>query len=152
MIRHMLPITAIAAMLLAGCDETPAETAQDVSEAREEAAANITATRQDAGEAINEADREVASAQQDLNRSNVNAREELGEAEADAMEKTAHAAFEVAEAEAEGRSNIATERCDAFTGAEKTACTSGVEATLASEMAMAVARRDAALAAAESNR
>ena len=48
MFARLIPLSAIALMLLAGCEETPSETAKDVSEAREDAAEDINASREDA--------------------------------------------------------------------------------------------------------
>lgn len=48
MFTRLIPLSAIALILLAGCEETPSETAKDVSEAREDAAEDINASREDA--------------------------------------------------------------------------------------------------------
>ena len=45
MFARLIPLSAIALMLLVGCEETPSETAKDVSEAREDAAEDINASR-----------------------------------------------------------------------------------------------------------
>ncbi|MDO9319814.1 MAG: hypothetical protein Q7V56_16685 [Gammaproteobacteria bacterium] len=149
MFRKIIPITAIAFLTLTGCQETPSETAEDVAEAREDAAQDITSTRQDANQTVNNAQRDVVDARQDLVRTDRNAVNEVTEAEAEVMIKTAHANYDVIKAEAEGRNEVAKERCGAFTGASKDSCVSEAEMTLASSMAAATSDRDAALLAAE---
>lgn len=151
MLNKMIPITAIALLMLVGCDETSSETAKDVSEAREEAAEDITETRQDANRMTNRADQDVVDAQKDFSRTDQKAMDDLSEAEADAMTKTARANFDVAEAEAEGRYKVAKERCDAFTDASKDSCLSNAENTRTAELAAAASKRDNALLTAKSN-
>jgi len=152
MIRQLIPVTALAALMLGGCGDTSNDTARDIRETRDDAAQNINAARDNAQDTINRVDRDVNELERDLARTNANAREQLNEAEADARTETAQAVFEVEEAEANGRHNIAMERCDAVTGVEKDACISTADANLASELAIAVSRRDNALVAAERNR
>jgi hypothetical protein len=149
MIRRLFPLVAIAVLMLAGCQETPAETAQDVSDARAEAAQNVTAVREDANQEIDTAAGDVAQAQGDLVRTDARAADKLGEAESAAMAKTAHAIFAVAESEAEGRNDIAVQKCGGFIGSDQDACISSATAILTSELAAATSSRDTALVAAE---
>jgi outer membrane murein-binding lipoprotein Lpp len=149
MIRQLVPLAAIAVLMLAGCQETPAETAQDVSDARVEAAQNINAAREDANQEIDTAARDVAAAQRDFAKTDERAANALGDAESAALTKTAHANFDVAEAEAEGRNSIAVQKCEGFIGIDKDACLSSAAAILASELAVATTNRDTELVAAE---
>ena len=120
MMMKLLPAAVVALLLLAGCQETPNETAKD-----------------------------VAAARQDYAETDKDALKKLTVAEADAMVKTANADFEIANAQATGRADVAKQACGTLTGVEKDACISNAEANLAAELATAVANRDAMLVAAE---
>ncbi len=65
--------------------------------------------------------------------------------QADALVRTSNADFDVAIAEAKGIEDIATEKCGALSGAEKTACLSAAASTYAASEAKATAERDATL-------
>ena len=149
MMGRLIPVTAIAALLLVGCGETPSKTSKDVSEAREKAAVNINEASKDADKAINTAERKVRDAQQDLEKADANARDHLSDVEAAAMSKAAQANFNISEAEAKGRSDIAKEKCDALKGDSKESCVNIAAATLKAELSDAAAKRDADLLAAE---
>jgi len=147
-LNRLVPLAVLAALFLAACNETPSETDEDVTQAREEASENISDARQDAIEAENEAAENVVDARQQYTETDSDAREDLTEAEADAMIKKAEADFDVAMAEAEGRHEIATEKCGVLDGVEEEACLSSAHAKFEAEKALAIANRDATLVAA----
>jgi len=146
---RLIPIAAVAALVLAGCEKSPTEVSKAVDKARDSASVSVDAARKDAGMAEDKADEKVANAQQDYAETDASARKELSVVEAEAMVKKANAEFDVANAEAEGRHGVAIQKCEMFAGAEKDACMSSADATLATDKAAAIARRDAALVQAE---
>ena len=153
MMNRLIPIVAVAALLLAGCNESPSETSKDVTKATEEASQDVSEARQDASKTESKSEEKVIDAQQEYAKTDANAREKLTEVESEAMAAQAKADFDVAKTEAEGRHNIAVEKCGALEGVDKTACVSTADASLAAELAAATANRDAALVQqAESNR
>ena len=153
MMKQLIPIVAVAALLLAGCNESPSETSKDVTKATEEASQDVSEARQDAGKTENKSEEKVIDAQQKYARTDANAREKLTDVESEAMAAGAKADFDVAKAEAEGRHNIAVEKCGALEGVDKKACLSTADANFAADEAAATAVRDTALAQqADSNR
>ena len=149
MIIRLIPILALAALLLGGCKESASETSKDVSQAREKASKDVSTAQQEANKTEMKAEKKVDEAQQDYAKSQAGAQGKLNKTEAEAMSKMAKADFEVAMAEIKGRHNIATEKCGVLTGVEKTACQSSADATLAADEAIAIANRDAILVQAE---
>lgn len=149
MMIRLIPILALAALLLGGCNESASETAKDVSQAREKASTDMSTAQKDANKAENMADQKVAAAQQDYVETKAGAQSKLNKVEADAMVTVAKADFDVAMADLEGRHLIATEKCGMLKGAEKTACLSTADAALAADQAIATANRDAILVQAE---
>ena len=147
----LLSIIVFAGLSLAvaGCNQNTPSTARDVAEARADANKEVIEARQDASETMSKSNEEVASAREDYLRIDEGAREDLTEAESDAMVASAKAEFNIARTEAEGRYNIATEKCGAYTGVDRTACLSGADATYASAKALAIADRDEALVRAD---
>lgn len=149
MMNRLIPIAAIAALLMAGCEKSPTENAREVDEARDSAALNVDEARKDAGKTQDKTQAKVAEAQDDYAKTAASANRQLSVVEAEAMRKNAEAALEVATAEAEGRQSIAREKCGVLEGAEKDACLSSADALLASDQASAIAARDAILVEAE---
>ncbi len=145
----VIPFAAAAALMLAGCTESPSETAKDVSEARQEAAEDSNEARDDRSEEVSKANEDVAEAKHDVMHGDDGEIKKLTAAEAEAMSEKAKADFDVATTDAEGRLNIATEKCDALSGVDKDACVSTANATFAADKAAATATRDAALVRAE---
>jgi hypothetical protein len=148
---RLVPLVAVAALMLAACQETPSETAKDVAAARHDAVENVDAARQDKDKVVSKNNDQVADARQAYVKTDEIARQKLTQVESDAMVKTANADFEIASAEATGRNEIAVQRCDALTGVDKDACVSAAAATLASEQATATSNRDAMLVAADNH-
>ena len=146
---RLIPIAVVAALMLAGCDKSSSDVSKAVEEARDDASVSVEAARKDAGTVEHKADEKVANAQQDYAETDASARKELSEVESEAMVKKAAAEFDFATAEAEGRHGVAIQKCEMFAGAEKDACMSGADATLATDKATAIATRDAALVQAE---
>jgi len=153
MMNRLIPIVAVGALLLAGCNESPSETAKDVTQAREKAGQEVSEARQDASKTASKSEDKVMDAQQEYAKTDANAREKLTDVESQAMTAQAKADFDVAKTEAEGRHNIAVEKCGALEGVDKTACVSTADANFAAEVAAATANRDEAMAQlAQSNR
>lgn len=149
MIIRLVPIIALAAVLLGGCNESATETSKDVSQAREKASEDVSAAQKEAMKDENKAERKVAEAQQDYAETRAGAQGDLSEAEAEAMATMAKADFDVAMAEIEGRHNIATEKCGVLKGVEKDSCVSTADAAFEADKAIAIANRDAILVQAE---
>lgn len=146
MINRLIPIVAVAALLLAGCNEAPSETSKDVTQAREDASQDVSEARQDASKKESKSEEKVIDAAQAYAKTDANAREKLTAVESEAMASGAKADFDVAMAEAEGRHEIATEECGGLQGVDKTACVSTADANFAADEAAATAIRDTALA------
>lgn len=152
-LKPIIPIaTAIALLLLAGCKESPSETAKDVAAARNEANREADDARVTADRATAAADAKVDDAQQTHGQSEAKANEVLAEAEGKAASTIAQANYERALVEAEGRFKVENEKCDALTGTAKDACVSTAESALAVDKAAAESRRDASLAVADPQR
>jgi len=151
LLKRIVPIVALAVLLLAGCKETASETAKDVAEARKDASEDNTEARQDASQTAVKADEKIADAQQDYAKSVAPAREDLSEAQSDASSDIAKADFDVAIIQAEGIADVASQKCGMLMGVEKKACFSTAEATFEASKAKATAERDAALVAAADN-
>jgi hypothetical protein len=151
MMKLLIPIAAVAALMLGGCDKPAKESAKDIDKAREGAAVSIQDARQDANKTEDRADRKVADAQQDYAETTEAAQDKLSVVESEAMRKKAEAEYEVASTAATGHHDVAKQKCDVLAGAAKDACLSGADAALATEQAMAVASRDQALVLAESH-
>jgi len=149
MMNRLIPLVAVAALLLAGCDKTPTETSQDVQKARQEASQDDNAARQDASKTESKANEKVAAAQHDYAKASASAQEDLSATESEAMIAMAKADFDVALTEADGRHSIEIKKCGALKDVEKTACLSSADAKLAADQANATAHRDAVLVQAE---
>jgi len=149
MIIRLLPILALAALLVGGCSKSPSETSKDVAKAREKASQDVTAAQKDASKTESKTDLKVAEAEMDYSKTEDGAHDKLNQVESEAMAKMAAAEFDVAMAEAKGRHNIETKKCGVLKDVEKTACLSAADATLAAEKATATANRDAHLVAAD---
>jgi len=147
--NRLIPIAAVAVLMLSSCQESPSDTSKDVAKAQEEAAQKVDAARKDADKTAAKANEQVADAKAEYAKTDANAQKVLSKAESEAMIKTANADFDVAVAEAEGRNKVAKEKCDALKGVDKDACLSSAEAALAADKASATARRDETLVAAE---
>lgn len=145
MINRLIPLAAVAALMLTGCKETPSDTASDVADARQEATQDNSEARQDANAEIADANAQVNDAQTAYDEKSDDTRKKLTLAESEAMIKTAKADYDVAKVEAEGRDKIAKAKCDAFSGPEKTSCDNVAQATLVAETSSAAAVRDALL-------
>lgn len=145
MINRLIPLVAVAALMLTGCKETASDTANDVADARQEARQDNSEARQDANADIAEATDKVNDAQAAYAESTDDTRKKLTLAESEAMIKTAKADYDVAKVEAEGRDKIAMEKCDALSGAEKDSCKHIAAATLVADISSASAVRDALL-------
>lgn len=148
-ISRLVPIVALTALMLAGCNKTPSETSKDVSQAREEARQDVSEARQDASRTENEAEEEIVDAQQDYAQTDADARAKLTEVQAEGLSKQAKADFDLAMTEARGIEDVAKMKCGVLGGAEKNACLSAAAATYAASEAAAIADRDAALVAAQ---
>jgi len=146
---RLLPLAAALAFLLVGCQQTPAENAKKVSEARQEAAENVAAAKADADKTSSAVSRDVSAARTDYDAATQGARGKLSKVEAEAMAETARADYDVATAQADGMYKIAKEKCGILDGVQKTACQSGAEAQHQQALAYAAATRDAALARAD---
>lgn len=107
--------------------------------------------RHDADKTVDKANDKLVDAQTDYARADDAARAKLTVVESQTMSKKAKADFDVAIAKAEGRHDIATEKCGALSGVDKTACISAADASFAAEQADATARRDQTLVQAESS-
>jgi vacuolar-type H+-ATPase subunit H len=142
--NRLIPMIAVAALMLAGCKQNAADTAKDVANAQETAGQNTDAARQEASKTVAKANDQVADAKQVYDKTDASAHKKLSAAESDAMVKTAKADFDVATTEAEGRHDVAKEKCDALSGVDKDSCLSTANALLASDQATATAKRDAA--------
>lgn len=149
MMKKLIPAAVLAALMLTACQETPQETAKDVSAARQDAAKDVKEAREDKREDVAEANAEVAGARQDFEQDSNAAMKKLTAAEAEAMVKTANANYDIAIAQISGRADVARQACGAMTGVEKDACLSNAEATFEAEKAAAIAQRDEVLVAAE---
>jgi hypothetical protein len=126
--KLLIPIAAVAVLMLTSCKENASDTAKDVAKAQEEAAQKVDAARKDADKTAAKANEQVADAKADYAKTEAGAQKVLSKAESEAMIKTAHADFDVAIAEAEGRNKVAKEKCDALKGVDKDACLSAAEA------------------------
>jgi len=146
-----IPIVAMAALLIVGCNKTPSETSKDVTEAREKAGQDVSEARQDANKTESKAEEKVIDAQQEYAKTDATARAKLTEVQSEALTTSAKAEFDVAITEAKGIEDIAKQKCGVLAGAEKNACLSTAAATYAASEADATARRDAALVAAAHN-
>ena len=100
------PLISMIAVLavLAGCPESPTETAVDVVPAREDAAQDVNEARRDANEAF-------------------------ADAESNDLIRAARVDSKVVSTEATGSYDVAKVRCDALNGDDKTACFSIANAT-----------------------
>ncbi len=96
MMNRLIPIVAVAALLLAGCKESPSETSKDVTQAREKASQDVSEARQDASKTESKSEEKVIDAQQAYSKTDANAREKLTEVESEAMAAEAKADFDVA--------------------------------------------------------
>jgi hypothetical protein len=141
MINRLLPIAA-ALVLLAGCQETPTDTAKDVAKAQSDASQKSQDARKDANVEVSEANKDVRDAKVDFVESRDAAMKQLTSAEAEAMVQTANAAYDVAMTEASGRNKVALELCDPMLPAEKDACVSAAAGELATAQAQATSTRD----------
>ena len=138
---------AIAAVLaLAGCQETASDTASDVAAARDDANKTDSEARQDAERAAAKANDQLVDAQQTYADTEGAARQKLTSAAADTMVSAAKAQYEVDKTATQGRYNVAVEKCDGLSGADRDACTSRANSVAMAEEAQAVATRDAAIA------
>jgi hypothetical protein len=149
MTYRIVPIAAIAALFLAGCGETPKETASDVAEANKAADNSKAEVRTKANDTVTKSNEGAANSIQTYAQSDAEAQPKLGTAEADAMSKGAQAAYELAIKTAEEGYKLATQKCNALGGASRIACENSAEAILATANADAAAKRDAALSAAK---
>lgn len=149
MIYRLIPLVAIAVMLLTGCDNSASETSKNVTQAREDASQDVTEAKQGAEKIEDKANEKVADAQYAYAKTDATARAKLTEAESEAMISKAQADFDVALAEAEGLYHIAIEKCGAFKGVDKKACLSTADATFTAHQAAVTADRDVALVQAE---
>lgn len=145
MINRLIPLAAVAVLMLTGCKETASDTANDVADARQEAAQDNSEAQQAANAEIADANADVANAQETYDEKSDDTRKKLTVAESEAMIKTAQADYDVSKVEAEGRDKIAKEKCDALSGADKDSCNHIAEATLVAEISSAAAVRDALL-------
>jgi hypothetical protein len=146
MINRILPIVAIAALTLTGCQESADETAQDVSDARKEANENIADARTDANETMLTADENESDAIHTYANSDAKAQVKLRAAEADAISERARADYDLAIATSKGTHEVEVQKCDALdAGVDRTACKTTADAVLATATADAKARRDEAL-------
>lgn len=148
MINRLIPVTMLGALMLSACQDNAADTAEKVAEARDAAAGEVADARQDASETLADANAQISDAQHDYATSERNATRKLTRAQSEAMVKTAHADFELESAEAQGRNDVATAKCDALDGVDRTACLSSAAAIHAASQADATATRDAALVSA----
>lgn len=149
MLNRIIPVIALAALLMAGCDKSATDTSEDVAKARENASQDVSKAQQDANKTEKKANEKVAAAQQDYAETDASAHAKLTAVESEAMIKSAHADFDVAMAAAEGRHKIAKEKCGASEGVDNKACLSTADATFAAEKADIIAHRDEALVQAE---
>ena len=100
------PLISVIAVLavLAGCSESPTETAVEVVPAREDAAQDVNEARRDANEVV-------------------------ADAESNDLVKAVRVDSKVVSTEAKGSYDVAKARCDALNGDDKTACFSIANAT-----------------------
>jgi hypothetical protein len=131
--------------LLAGCqDNNP----KDVAAARADAARDVASARDAASTSIANANDKVDAARADYVDQEQGARKTLTAVEAEAMAKRAHADYDVGTAQVDGAFSVARQKCDSYTGVDKTACLSTADAKRAMDQAQITASRDAALVAA----
>jgi esterase/lipase len=142
---------AVAALLLAACNNSSTEDTKEVTQARAEAYEDVSETRQDAGQRESEALQKVNSARSDYAETNANAYADLTKIESEAMITNASADFDIAMSEAEGRRNIAMKKCNSLEGMDKTACQGKASAKFDADEASAITDRDTALAAADNH-
>lgn len=147
--KRLIPLLAVAALLLAGCEKSTSENTKDVTEAREKASQDTTEARKEAYKVESKAGQKVATAKQDYSKTTADAEQKLDKAEANAMTMTANSDYDVAMARVEGAHKVAVEKCDLLKDVEKTACKSTADAAFAASQAKATAIRDAALVQAE---
>jgi hypothetical protein len=108
---------AVGVLALAGCNqrESANETAQDVSEARQDATENVAEEKREAGEVATEGSEDRAAAE-----------------------------YDVAVAQADGQRKVAKEKCETLASDAQQACKDQAEATYESAKAQAQAQLDAA--------
>ena len=145
MINRLILASGIAVLMLAGCKETASDTANDVAEARQEAAQDNNDAQLDANKEIADVNGKVIDAQAAYAQDGNITRKKLTIAESDAMVKTAEADYDVAKVAAEGRNKIAQEKCDALSGTDKMSCYDIAKATLVADTSSAAAVRDTQL-------
>ncbi len=147
--RSLLPLAIVSVLLLAGCQKSSSEVAENVADARTDAAKTNQAARDEASEDAAKSNTSMAAAEKTYAEGEAAANKKLTAAEAEAMTQAAESRFDVLAAEAQGRYDIAKEACGALTGVDKTACVSKADETHQMDRAAAIAERDAALVAAE---
>jgi PBP1b-binding outer membrane lipoprotein LpoB len=145
MMIRILPLAIVAAMLIAGCQKSPSDAAEDVTQARQDAVEDIGAARKDADKEMVKEREKVTAAEQDYTKDEDKAITKLTEVEAEAMAKAANVSFGVAKAEIDGRYNIEKEKCGTLTASEKDACLTAAEAVQTRDMAIATKTRDESL-------
>ena len=137
-------IAAIAAALALGaCKESATETAEDVAEAQQDARTEVADERAEAVDQIAAADEEVVEERAEEGAGS----EEAMDAEEEAAEERVEAGYETRIAEAKGRLDVDMEKCDALSGAAKTACQDTAKAVYAAAESEAERLRDSQLAA-----
>jgi len=145
MMKRMIPIAAIAALLIVGCEKSPSGSAKAVEEARTDAAVSVDAARDDAAAKRDKANTKVAAATKDYVETRDDAAAKLSDVESAALVTKAKADFEVASTLADGRHDVAIEKCGVLSGTAKDACVSAADAAYAVEKSKATALRDGAL-------
>jgi hypothetical protein len=148
MIIRPILFAAFAIVGLSACQETPTETAKDVSQAQETAVQDNQEARQEANQDRAQAEVKVIEAKDDMAAVDTNAMKKITEAESEAMTVAAKAKYDVAMTEAQGRHNIEAEKCDALKDQAKDSCVSTNNATLAADQARIIATHDAEILAA----
>lgn len=148
MIYRPIAVALICTFALAACQQTPADTAKDVTQARQSAAENNQDANTQANQDRAKAEEDVAAAQAAIAATDENAEKKLTAAESDARMVAVNAKYDVAMTEAKGRHEVANEKCGAETGIRKDACLSTSDAAFAAEAAAITADRDAELVAA----
>lgn len=153
MMKPLIPLAAMLALLLGGCQETRSDTSKDVAEASAKASAEArtdsSEARKAASASITASSADVARAKQEYAETDQESRKKLTDVEATAMIEAAKARFDVEMTDAQGRHDVAAEQCDALSGVDKQSCLGTAAAVLASEQATATATRDAALVRAD---
>ena len=139
----LIPFTAVALLVLGGCQDQPAGTASDARETRTQAAQDVDAARRDANKEIARADENLGEARQDYAETTRSAGTRLTSAQATAQVKTADAGYDLAMVEARSRQDIARQKCESMGGAAKDACLSAADAQFAVDESAALAERDA---------